>query len=186
MKNIFSLFLFSLVIILGCKKDPAPLITPVEPTHLTDLGTIAFKKNNMGIVMSATISYSGNKIFHMQTGYRKILQTPSLEEKFSITRIPYSIGKYKLYNFPTSNFGEAKPNSILSWTIELDQPVAHLRSTDLYPDDFIEVIEIDTIAKTVEGRFQLHLNNVKNFDLSEFNLPDSVYVTEGAFYLKTE
>jgi hypothetical protein len=91
-----------------------------------------------------------------------------------------------LYNFPTSNFGEAKPNSILSWTIELDQPVAHLRSTDLYPDDFIEVIEIDTIAKTVEGRFQLHLNNVKNFDLSEFNLPDSVYVTEGAFYLKTE
>jgi hypothetical protein len=186
MKNIFCLFLFSLIIVLGCKKDPSPPITPIKPTHLTDLGTIAFKRNGINLTMKGNLYLLPGETFQIISIYRKILQTPSLEERISMSRIPYDIGKYNLHYFLSSNGISGKPTARLSWTIELDQPVAQLKSTDLFPDDFIEVLEIDTIAKTVEGRFQLHLNNVDNLDLSEFNLPDSVYITAGVFYLKTE
>jgi hypothetical protein len=77
------------------------------------------------------------------------------------------------------------PFGNIYWSVE-DVVVGKLQTVDRFPDDYIEVIEADTVAKTVEGRFQFHLINIESQYLEEYGLPDSLNITEGVFYLKLQ
>lgn len=174
------------LIIAGCTKEN-PIVTPdpVEPIHLIGLDSMMFKRNGV-IVKIKGNGYKLSSPLNLCGIYSKerIIAGQSLAEQISIRNIPrqkgkYSIGPYALLGATTV------PSVFLFWSVE-DVIVGQLESVDSFPDDYIEVIEADTVAKTVEGRFQFHLINKESTHLQEYGLPDSLNITEGVFYLKLQ
>jgi hypothetical protein len=181
-----TLLLAVLLFFSACKKDePLP---PAEPQHLIELGKIACTIGDKKSIYFGSLNMVSNRShFSLSTGFT-FAYPPNIDETLAFAYIPLKVGKHPIHSFPTSNFGTPRAIAILDWTIEIDQPVAQLKTTDDYPDDFIEVVRLDTINKVVEGRFQFHLKNMDNDNphLATFNLPSEMYVSEGVFHLKVE
>jgi hypothetical protein len=155
---------------------------------LIELGKVACKLGDKKVETNGSINMfvdRGLFVFSNQLSYA---YPPNIDEELTISRVPLAVGKHPLHNFPTNNFNQPRAIAILNWTIEIDQPVGDLQTTDDYPDDFIEVVRLDTVNKVVEGRFQFHLKNMDtdNPHLATFKLPSEMYVSEGVFHLKVE
>lgn len=184
MNKLFLILLFNLSIFWGCTKD-TPIVTPapVEPTHLIGLDSIMFKRNGQVIKTKGNVSYFNNVVYSVVAS-KRIVGGHSLAELLSIQKIPINKGIYKIGNFDPWGTNPM-PFGNIYWSVE-DVVVGKLQTVDRFPDDYIEVIEADTVAKTVEGRFQFHLINIESQYLEEYGLPDSLNITEGVFYLKLQ
>ena len=163
------------------KETVVPPVDPPETTHLTELGKIEVLRDGKTLKTNAFLYIDSDKC-EISTASR-IVGGVSLAESINMEGLLFSEGKYEIskYNFP-DNGGT---HVWLFWSV-IDELVGVLRSTDDYPEDYIEIIKADTVNKTIEGRFQFHLKNVDGTDLSPYGMPDSLYFSEGVFYLKAE
>ncbi|MBK7937311.1 MAG: hypothetical protein IPJ82_09570 [Lewinellaceae bacterium] len=68
---------------------------------------------------------------------------------------------------------------------DYDQPIGDFLIDTTRNDHFIEVIKYDSIARTVEGRFQVFLKKEPS-NTQWPGIPDSIFLTEGKFHLKIQ
>jgi hypothetical protein len=181
MKNL-NLLLICIFIFLSCKKESS-VVEPPPPQYLIELGKVSMKRN--GLLWEQTFNAYLNTNTQNEFSLDAIVRRGSsdVRENFIISDIPLSIGKYQfeektiLYN--------SLVNGLSIWVLDFDQVIGTLECTGENPNDFIEVVRYDSIARTVEGRFQMHLYHDGPPDL-EWNLPDSLIITEGLFHLKLQ
>ena len=108
----------------------------------------------------------------------------SMEEDLFITDIPCKVGKYPIeYSLSLLNNRNQIPEALFAFTHEQDEPFGSFLVDTLRQDHFVEVLRYNKADSTVEGRFQVFLGKDPlgtNFSF----IPDSIFLTEGKFYLK--
>ena len=179
---IYLLPFLAITLFSQCDKEPVtPPVDPPETVHLTELGKMEVLRDGIPVKTNAYLFFVGDKC-EISTASRIVCGT-SLAEGFTIEEIAFSEGRYDIFKHVYPDDGH--PHARLFWSV-IDELVGVLRSTDDYPEDYIEIIKADTVNKTIEGRFQFHLKNVDGTDLSPYGLPDSLHFSEGVFYLKAQ
>jgi hypothetical protein len=184
MKNILIISLLIIGFLQGsCKKEDEVIQAPV-PTPLIQLGKVSYKNNGQTI----TKEYVCNRPDGYPNGFCFILinnkrSGSGLAETFDLSNIPLKQGKYEIFDSsPSSIFGN-KPYVSSAWAVDEDQSTAFLSSSTKYPSDFVEVVRYDSIQNIIEGRFEVHLESLYNTD-PNWNIPDSMHITEGVFHIK--
>jgi hypothetical protein len=182
MKN--YILLFTVLILLGCKKDNGIIIQP-PPVHIDSsvcqLGLIRFVKN--GDIVSTQI----DSIFyafhdHIQDSVFAVsvyteLQ-PLIVEEFYMGQMPFKVGKS---NLTLHTFNTKNAITFASITVDHDQG-AGWYIPDTTKMNTIEVIKIDREKQTIQGRFQATLVSEKP-PLFTF-LQDTLRISDGVFHLK--
>jgi hypothetical protein len=186
MKNLkymaYIVSFLAIALFIHCNKETViPPVAPPEPVHLTELGKMEVLRDGKPVKTNAHLYFDGEKC-EISTALR-IVGGTSLAEGITIEEISFSEGKYDIFKYVYPDDG--KPHARLFWSV-IDELIGVLRSTDDFSEDYIEIIKADTVNKTIEGRFQFHLKNVDGTDLSPYGMPDSLYFSEGVFYLKAE
>ena len=192
MKNIF--FIIALLsIFANCKKNQPPIDIPDAPidttqtpvdTPIIELGKSFVLKNNVqwSVPFKCTY-YRKDTLFRIDAD---ILHSNLIEEHFMLRDIPFRAGRYPIEFFPSlEGLNNGIPESFFSYTYEFDQPIGDFLVDTTRTDHFIEVIRYDSIAKTVEGRFQVFLGK-KPTSVPFAGVPDSIFMTEGKFHLKIQ
>jgi hypothetical protein len=192
MKNIL-LVIAMLLFLANCKKNQPPVDIPDDPTDsiqnpidtpIIELGKSFVLKNGVQWDVSLNAKYyRGDTLFILRG---KILHPNLVSENFFIRDIPFKHGKYEIEFFPyLEGFNNAVPESAFTMMYEYDQPIGDFLVDTTRSDHFIELIRYDSVAKTVEGRFQVFLGK-KPTNVPFPGVPDSIFMTEGRFHLKIE
>ena len=176
-----SLFLF-----LSCKKQDdsnisTPVIAPNAP--LISLNSVRFVEN-------------GETVVH---GYRKAIyyfDTTTQDTTFLLTfgrfvssniYLNYSFNHIRFaedkYQMKRLQLNEKKPTALASLTVDGDQG-AGLYVIDSTAINEFEIVKIDRVNETIQGRFQVHLVNLYT---SQFSFQsDTLHITDGVFNVPYE
>lgn len=160
-----------------------PIDTPPVSTHIIELGK-GFALNN-GIAWSPPFiaAYHFNTTARFSLG-AKIIHDYLSNESFGIRDIPCAVGKFPIeYPKGFDDLHNLIPEAFFSYIRDYDTPVGDFRPDTTRTDHFIEIIRYDSVAQTVEGRFQVFL---KKLPMNTWwpNIPDTIALTEGRFHLK--
>ena len=192
MKNILSiiamLFIWAIY-----KKNKPPIDIPDDPidttqnpidTPIIELGKSFVLKNGVSwdVPLSAWYQSNANDKFRLRA---KIVYSNLQSESFSIYLIPCLPGVYPLEYFALGNFSNQIPEAVFVMMYEYDQPIGDFMVDTTRTDHFVEVIRYDSVAKTVEGHFQVFLGK-KPTSVPFPGVPDSIFLTEGKFHLKIQ
>jgi hypothetical protein len=192
MKNI--LFIIAMLSILAnCKKNQPPIDIPDDPidttqnpidTPIIELGKSFVLKN--GVQWNVPF----NAWYHTNTHARfrvsaKVTHSNLIQESYFLQDIPAKIGRYAIEYKTPQNYGNYIPESTFIMMYEYDQPIGDFMVDTTRSDHFVEVIRYDSVAKTVEGRFQVFLGK-KPTNVPFPGVPDSIFMTEGRFHLKIQ
>ena len=185
----YSLFLlfFLTVLFPNCKKeqiiiktpDPIDTIVPIE--HIIDLGKGSVIKNGSNWVATNTATYH----YHTKTRFFLVAKNEysnGLKETFAIQDILLQKGK-QLIEYATSigDLSNSVPNAAYTMSA-YDEGIGNFYPDTTRTGNFIEILRVDTMANEVEGRYQVFLG--KDSPSTIQGVPDSVFLTEGKFYLK--
>lgn len=193
MKNLlFAITLLS--IMANCKKNQPPVDIIDDPVdsvqnpineEIIELGKVFVLKNEIEWSVPFYAKYYKNPPGRFFLNGR-ILHSNLVSENLSIRDIPCSVGKFPIQYFPSlSGINNGIPDANFVMMYEYDQPIGDFLVDTTRTDHFVEVIRYDSVAKTVEGRFQVFLGKYsKNIPFP--GVPDSVFMTEGKFHLKIE
>jgi hypothetical protein len=180
----FQLFyglLFALIAI-SCGKETAvpeePIVVPEPP--IIELGRIRFMRDNEKIDYLGRIVNVADSTLLFAT-YGRVVAGFALTEKVIVSGIPNKLGKHRI-RIP--NLYNEWPSGGVYFSI-YDELVGVIESTDNYPDDYVEILKIDEVTGAVQGKFQFHGKNFGN-PLSQYQQPDSLYISEGVFHLKPQ
>lgn len=187
-----------IILLLGdsCQKENTP-ITPVTKnpvdtlTSTTDtlndiieLGKCTCLKNNENWFLTVDSWYYPNHkdVFKMYANF-----TNPYMRSFTvfIEDIPTKKGKYSIeaYNFNNNNF---VPQIVLLVTQDNDQLIGNYYADATRNDHFIEVVSFDSIAGTVQGRFQFFTKEKNVTGPNSWDLDPKINLTEGKFHLKLQ
>ncbi|MEZ4967368.1 MAG: hypothetical protein R2791_19160 [Saprospiraceae bacterium] len=185
MKNALF-FLFLSFILLQCKKDSGQDSIPDPPEYVPvlPLGQADVLKN--GVVWEAPFDaryYTGT--YERCYLKAKILHPNLIGESFFLKDIPCKAGTYQVEYYTLSNFGNFIPESFFSMISEFDQPIGDFDIDTTRSDHYVEVLRYDSVARTIEGRFQMFLKK-EPMAAQWPGVPDSIYLTEGKFHLQLE
>ena len=187
MKNALF-FLFLSVILLQCKKDSGQDSIPDPPEYVPvlPLGQAGVLKN--GVVWEVPFNawyYTGVNA-HARCFIRaKILYPNLISESLFLEDIPCKEGVYPMEYFTLSNFNNYTPEVFFTMISEFDQPIGDFKIDTMRNDHYVEVLRYDSVAHTIEGRFQMFLKK-RQMTLQWPGVPDSIYFTEGKFHLQLE
>ena len=193
MKNILikQLIFATLVLVIllpNCKKEqmiiktPEPIDTIVQ--HITELGTGTVLRNGVDWPVEFLFYYygtSGKSSFQIRA--KKTYPNTGLSESLFIQDIPSQSGVYKIQGWRLANFGNKIPEATYTMS-NYDEGIGTFFPDTTRTDNGIEILSFDTIPNEVEGRFQVFMG--KNGGLPVPGVPDSVFLTEGKFYLKLQ
>ena len=181
--------MFSVATLLpNCKKEhiiiktPEPIDTTLQ--HITELGIGTVVRNGIDWPVEFLAYYygtSGKSSFQIRA--KKIYPNSGLSESLFIQDIRSQSGFYKIQGWRLSNFGNKIPEAAYTMS-NYDEGIGNFFPDTTRTSNFIEVLRFDTLANEVEGRFQVFMG--KNGDLPVPGVPDSVFLTEGKFYLKLQ
>lgn len=105
-----------------------------------------------------------------------------LSENFTIQDIKLIPGMYQIQGWRVLNFGNGIPEAAFGMS-SYDEGIGNFYPDTTRADNFIEVLHCDTITNEVEGRFQVFMGKYGGPSTLP-GVPDSVFLTEGKFYLK--
>ncbi len=108
-----------------------------------------------------------------------------LREASFIQDIPLTLGKHtvKLVKL-LSDFNNGIPDGLYTMAV-YDEGIGNFIPDTTRTDNFIEVLRFDTITNEVEGRFQVFMGK-RGGPSTVPGVPDSVFLTDGKFYLKLQ
>ena len=176
-----------------CKKNQSLVNLPIEPidtvkvpvdSFIIELGKAFVLKN--GIPWNAPFESWYHKNTRSRFQIRAKITSPSLRsESLFLHDVPCKIGKYPIEFYAFQNGNNQIPDCIFIIMQDYDQPVGDYMVDTTRTDHFMEVIRYDSVARTVEGRFQVFLGK-KPVDVPWPGAPDSVLFTQGKFHLKVQ
>lgn len=178
------LFAFiALVILSNCTKqqDGGQPTDPVDTTiyiPVINFGNGSFRKNgSLWTYSFEAWEYKSDSSFQIRSEING-----NIAEYFSIRDIPLLKGKYELEFRTVINGLNNIPEPLFSYYVDGDQPGGSYNLDTIRSDHFLEILHVDTLARTVEGRFQIFLRlKPRNYNLP--GLPDTLSITDGRFYL---
>lgn len=116
---------------------------------------------------------------------RKTYHNSGLTEYAFIQDIPLAVGKYTVKRVTSfSDFSNGIPDAGFR-IANYDEGLANYFTDTTRTDNFIEVLYCNTIKNEVEGRFQVFMIEPGGPSTLP-GVPDSVFLTEGKFYLKLQ
>lgn len=190
-KTVFGLAILCIIpCIFSCRKEtvqPNPVNPPSNvdtARHIIELGRVAVMRDSNAWIVNwnATINPLRPESFYLNT---KNYPAPGLSESLSFSDIPLKTGKYEIEIQKNSNEGNLIPSVSMGWVLDGDQVLGGLSTDTTKVDNYFEVIHYDSLAQTVEGRFEVFLiNHWASTNSSIYPLPDSLALTQGKFYLK--
>ena len=191
------ILIITTILLLGhaCQKEQTP-ITPVTKnpidtlTSTTDtlddiieLGKCTCLKNGVLLSFNAqTVYYTEDKqVFVISTNYRD----PYLRGYgCSVYDIPAKKGIYSLEAYNHWYEVDYIPQMVLFVDQDYDQLIGTYKIDSTRNDHFIEVVSIDSIAGTVQGRFQFFTKEKNGNGPNSWGLDPKINLTEGKFHLK--
>jgi len=195
MKYILFAALFVAALLPNCKKEqmiiktPTPIdtIKPIDTTavqHIIGFGQSSVLKNGV----AWNVNYKA--YYHYQTKQRFSLRggkqyADGLKESSFISDIPIGIGRHSITIVTSlSDFNNGIPDAVYGMA-NYDEGIGSFFTDTTRTDNFIEVLRFDTIANEVEGRFQVFMGK-RGGPSTLPGVPDSVFLTDGKFYLKLQ
>lgn len=185
----FLLMIFLLAALLpNCKKEQIIIKTP-DPTDTTK-HIIAFGQGS--ILKNAALWDASFVVYYYGLGSKSRVQlrikkeySGGLRESFFIKDIPSGLGRYTIKRGHTaSELGNDIPDSGFTMA-NYDEGIGNFHPDTTRTDNFIEILHCDTIANEVEGRFQVFMGKIGGPSTLP-GVPDSIFLTEGKFYLKIQ
>jgi len=175
----------------NCEKNNSPVDVPDDPidttqtpidTSIIGLGKGFVLKNGTSWAAPFKAWYHANT--HSRLQVRAEITSASLRsESLFLHDIPCEVGKHPVEYYALKNFNNRVPEVALMQ--DYDQPIGDFLADTTRSDHFLEVLRYDSIAKTVECRFQVFLGK-KPTNVPWPGVPDSIFLTEGRFHLKIE
>lgn len=187
------------ILLLGnaCQKEQSP-ITPViknpvdtipSPTDtlkdIIELGKCTCLKNDKFWSPEANTAYHPDRkdVFLISAG----LTDPNLRTiHFTVGDIPSKKGKYNIEYFKSWDAVNFIPQMVVYAAQDYDQLIGTYRIDTTRTDHFIEVVSFDSIAGTVQGRFQFFTFDKNVTSPSGWGLDPKINLTEGKFHLKLQ
>ncbi|MFZ4477970.1 MAG: hypothetical protein ACOYPR_22435 [Saprospiraceae bacterium] len=187
------------ILLLGnaCQKEQSP-ITPVtthpidtipSPTDtlkdIIELGKCTCLKNDKFWSPKANTAYHPDRkdVFMIDAG----LTDPNFRTfYFSVSDIPTKKGKYNIEYYKTWYEVDFIPQMAVFVSQDYDQLIGTYRIDTTRTDHFIEVVSFDSIAGTVQGRFQFFTFDKNVTSPSGWGLDPKINLTEGKFHLKLQ
>ncbi len=193
MKYILFVSLFMATLLPNCKKEQIIIKTP-DPTdtivsidtmhHIIGFGESVVLKNGILWNVPYATFYMGllKKRFSIKGGNE---YSNGLSEVSFITDIPLTLGKHSItMETSLSDFNNGIADAGYTMAV-YDEGIGSFRPDTTRTDNFIEVLRFDTVTNEVEGRFQVFMGQWGAHSPVSF-VPDSVFLTEGKFYLKLQ
>ncbi len=191
MKYLLFAALFVVAVLPDCKKEKIIIKTPEPIDTIAPIDTVQHVIGfGQGSVLRNGAIWDGyyKALYEYNTKLRAAVKIQkkysSITETAYISDIPLAIGKH--YITMTTSLGDFN-NGIadaLYTMSNYDEGIGTFFPDTTRTDNFIEILHFDTIANEVEGRFQVFMG--KNGELPVPGVPDSVFLTEGKFYLKLQ
>jgi hypothetical protein len=190
--NMFKYVIFCTLTLalFSCRKNEEPMVTvpddtiPIVDTIKTALGLVEYYSNDTYVSdTSSCIMYYHNyvKNFYMYFTVRQNLP-PNINASTTFHNLPFKEGKYPLKRDNNVSAHNGLPSFFSGITVDGDQ-YAGQYYLDTTRTAFLEIVELDTVAQTVKGRFELTM--FKDERLLNYNsLVDTVKVRDGRFYLR--
>jgi len=187
MKLIFCFL--SLLFFMGqCRKEASVEPVPANPkdTLIPVKYGLTALKDGLQWEASATATYYQSGIGkHLRLVFLRKINN-DITERLHIEDIASSAGTYPIERVTkASQIKNFIPNSFFSIYLDEEQPVGHFFPDTTRRDHFIQIIQFDSVAQTVRGRFQVFMGIVA-FDPLWTNHPDSVLFTKGEFFVKIQ
>ena len=189
MKTIHYLLFAPILCLFACAKDPAGK-DPVPPDpvdtlqHVIDLEKVSVLRDGKIWMPGGMAQTYPSVAMHFSIISTQIVY-PGVVESFNLADIPLKTGKYRLERGVGTPLGNFIPQITIGWILDGDQLLGSLNADTTDMDNFVELLQYDSLKQTVEGRFQIHLINYKSStNGSIYPLPDSMRLTDGKFYLK--
>ncbi len=188
MKNTFFIVFLLSFLLPNCKKEQIIIQTPIPVDtvkHIIEL--------NQGTVLNNAVPWNATFISYyygfgskskFQLRMKKSLSN-GLKESLFIQDIPGRLGTYPIkFGHSTPEYNDGIPDSAYGIS-NYDEGLGNFYPDTTRSDNFIEVLRYDTLTNEVEGRFQVFMG--LRFGPSTLpGVPDSVFLTEGKFYLKIQ
>jgi hypothetical protein len=111
-----------------------------------------------------------------------------LGEQLFILDIPLQSRKYPVDPLSNGSYGDNICYGSYGLSYDGDIGIGVAVTNQNFVNDYVEVIRYDSVAGTIEGRFDLHLVFVREIDpgWDFLNIPDTIHMSEGRFHLKIE
>ena len=190
MRHFILIAVVTAVFFSNCRKEqiivrtPNPIDLIDTSKHIIESGRGFVVKN--GSEWAATFKTS----YHYETKKRFFLKvalnyTDGLKEVFAIEDVPIKVGKHFVECVrQISDLSNFVPNAFYTMS-NYDEGIGNFYPDTTRTDNFIEVLYCDTIKNEVEGRFQVFMIEPGGPSTLP-GVPDSVFLTEGKFYLKLQ
>ena len=187
----FTLFFISaLVLFVACKKDEPisePIVVMVPP--VIELGKSSMLKDGQqwSIPLTARWFKSFNGIQTLSIIGKRYLSNGLIEETIAFVDVMPQKGKF-LFSCSCDQQSIAVdgiPEVLISWIVDEDQLAGTMKIDTTKTGNYIEIIKYDSVARTIEGQFQVHMKNRSSGPLP-WSLPNEVFISEGKFNLKIE
>jgi hypothetical protein len=181
---------FIALLLLGeaCKKEQVPNLATNPTDTIPDiigLGECTCIKNDVHWSPKAYAAYHPDRkdVFIMDAG-----STNRYLRSFSITvsDIPTKKGKYNIEFYKTWDVIDFIPQMAIFVSQDYDQLIGTYSIDTTRNDHFIEVVSFDSIAGTVQGRFQFFTKEKHGNAPNSWGLEPKINLTEGKFHLKLQ
>jgi hypothetical protein len=189
MKNSRKFFiLLALLNLVQCKPDTEVLPTDPVYTPVIELGKISMKKNGVFEERTDFICKQLEEPPHTLFIKKKNPDLIGLGEMFSIFDIPLQSGKYPVDPYYNGSYGDNISHGSYGLSYDGDIGIGLAVTNQSFVNDYVEVIRYDSVAGTIEGRFDFHMVFVFEIDpgWDFLNIPDTIHMSEGRFHLKIE
>ncbi len=184
MKTHLCIFFLFIAALLSCSR--AEIEAPEAPYQpVIELGHVAMDRDSQAWTAGFTCAYTYAPETSAFSFYAETYRQNNILEIISFDDIPtqtgiYHFGKTLIWAVPLI------PKTLISWSIDGDQLLGMLSAdSTYYQDNRVEVIRYDSVAHTVEGRFQVRLRTFYGTPAA-YGLPEEISLTNGRFHLKLE
>jgi hypothetical protein len=180
----------------ACQKEQSP-ITPVIKTpvdtltshvdtlkDIIELGKCTCLKNDKNLPLTTDAWYYPDRkdVFLMSANY-----TDPYMRSYTVfvDDVPTKKGKYSVeaYNYNDNNF---IPQMAVFVSQDHDQLIGRYYADSTRNDHYIEVISFDSLAGTVQGRFQFFTKEKNVTGPNSWGLDPKINLTQGKFHLKLQ
>ena len=184
MKTQISIILLCTAALCSCSRPD--MEDPSEPYQpIIELGKVAMDRDSLPWTATFEGVYTnapGNSAFSC---FAETFGSNGILEIVGLADIPTKVGIYRFGKTPDW-FLPLVPKAQIAWSIDGDQFLGMVSAdSTYYEDNRVEVVRYDSVAHTVEGRFQVRLRTISGTP-GAYGLPEQISLTNGRFHLKIE
>ncbi|MCC7504299.1 MAG: hypothetical protein IT259_03315 [Saprospiraceae bacterium] len=184
MKTQISILLLCTAVLCSCSRPD--MEDPSEPYQpIIELGKVAMDRDSLPWTANFTCEYTYAPETSAFSFYVEKFRQNNILEIIGFDDIPtqpgmYHFGKTLSWAIPLI------PKVAIAWSIDGDQFLGMVSAdSTYYEDNRVEVVRYDSVAHTVEGRFQVRLRTISGTP-GAYGLPEQISLTNGRFHLKIE